>query len=169
MTPLRAHDARPPRGTVPAVGVAASLLVLLEGVDAVASSLTLTRALLWAAFGVVLFAILWPTHVTAASGLLTARGLVRTRRVRLDRLVSVAWHDGVAQRVILCDTDGNRLEFEPRLLAADPLLWHALRTGVRTSTARGTLTTGRVAVRRLSLRIDRQPAPSIPAPRRPPQ
>ena len=153
---LRTHDAGRARGTVSAVGVAASLLFLLEGVDAVASSITVTRALLWAGLGVVLFAILWPAHVTAAAGVLTSHGLVRSRHVHLGRLTSVAWHDGVSQRVILRDTDGNRLEFDPRVLVADPLLWHALQAGARASTARGTLATGRVAMRRLSSRVEQE-------------
>ncbi|MEV0126287.1 hypothetical protein AB0I16_32885 [Streptomyces sp. NPDC050703] len=173
---LRTHDGNRAQGTAYAVGIAAALPVLLMGVDAVATSITAARAVLWAAFGVVLFAILWPTRVTAAAGLLTSHGLVRSHHVHLGLLTSVAWHDGVSQRVILRDTEGNRLEFDPRLLVADPLLWHALRTGARTSADRGTLTTGRAALRQLSLRVERELAravlplpdatPPLPAPRR---
>ncbi|MET9464680.1 hypothetical protein ABZY44_07605 [Streptomyces sp. NPDC006544] len=80
-----------------------------------------------------------PPKVSAYPGLLTARGLVRSHHVHTDRLVSVAWHDGIAQRLLLEDIDGNRAEVDPRVFAANPSLWHFLDRYIRTSLSRGTM------------------------------
>ncbi|MEU0395696.1 hypothetical protein ABZ208_23505 [Streptomyces sp. NPDC006208] len=130
-------------------------------VDTAADSTTDRRTLLWVALGVTLVAVLWPTRITAAPGLLTSRGLVQRHRVHTDRLVSVSWHDGVAQRLILRDTDGNRLELDPRVLLSNPPLWRLLETDDRTSIARGTLISGRIPLQQLSLRIDEEVARTV--------
>ncbi|MFD3484717.1 hypothetical protein [Streptomyces sp. NPDC058665] len=45
---------------------------------------------------------------------MASRGLLRERTVRTDRLVSVRWSDGVAQRLIPRDLDGGSVEVDPR-------------------------------------------------------
>ncbi|WP_317617786.1 hypothetical protein [Streptomyces sp. SDr-06] len=103
-----------------AVGYGTLLFVLLTAVDAAAGTLTDVRAALWLILGALLFAVLWPARVSAAPGLLVSRGLWRESGVRTDRLVSVRWSNGVAQRLVLRDADGNRAEIDPRVLVANP-------------------------------------------------
>ncbi|WP_052424851.1 hypothetical protein [Streptomyces fulvoviolaceus] len=71
--------------------------------------------------------------MSAADGGLDARGLLTQRGVRTDRLVAVRMAEGAAQRLVLSDTSGGRVELDPRVLAADPLLWHRLEQGARRS------------------------------------
>lgn len=89
------------------------------------------------------------------------RGLVHHRHVRTDRLTSVAWYDGVAQRIVLRDTDGNRLETDPRVLLANPELWRALDQGIAASLSRGTLREGREPLRRLRRLVERETARTV--------
>ncbi|MDD9380036.1 hypothetical protein M8Z33_25940 [Streptomyces sp. ZAF1911] len=103
-----------------AVGIAAGFPSLLVVVDTAAGFVTVLRASLWIGLGLVLLAVLWPTKVSAAPGLLTARGLVRRHHVHTDRLASVTWHNGIAQRLLLEDIDGNRAEVDPRVFVANP-------------------------------------------------
>ncbi|WP_051806277.1 hypothetical protein [Streptomyces sp. NRRL F-2747] len=110
--------------------------------------------------GLTLLAVLWPTRVIAVPGLLTTRGPLR-RRVHTERLVSVAWHDGVAQRLVLKDLDGNRPEVDPRVFAANPALWPLFERGVRASLSLGTVTEGSDPLRRLSRLIDRQTVTTV--------
>ncbi|MFD5513216.1 hypothetical protein [Streptomyces sp. NPDC059761] len=139
-----------------AAGIAVLFSGLLLAVDAVAGCTHWQRVLLWTALGLTLLAVLWPTRVRATPGMLMTRGPLHHRRVRTDRLVSVAWHDGVAQRLVLRDLDGNRLEVDPRVFAANPALWHLFDQGVKVSLSLGTLREGTDALRRLARLIDRQ-------------
>ncbi|MCM1973036.1 MULTISPECIES: hypothetical protein [unclassified Streptomyces] len=144
-----------------AVGIALGFPMLLMGVDTAAGTLNALRALLWAGLGLVLFTVLWPTMVSADPGLLTARGLIRRHQVHTDRLASVTWHNGIAQRLLLEDTDGNRAEVDPRVFAANPALWHVLDRDIRTSLSRGTLHGGRQALRQLSRVIERETSHTV--------
>ncbi|MFI1173294.1 hypothetical protein [Streptomyces melanogenes] len=139
-----------------AVGCAAVLLGLLLLIDTGAGTLTPWRAALWAGLAVLLLLVLWPARVSAAPGLLVARGPLRTRTVRTDRLVSVRWSDGVAQRLVLRDAEGARAELDPRILVTNPPLWRVLDEDARTSVRRGTLRCGETALRQISARVDRE-------------
>lgn len=92
---------------------AAVLLALLLLIDWGVGTLSAPRATLWAALAVLLFVVLYPTRVSAGEGWLVARGLLRTRLVRTDHLVSVRCLDGVGQRLVLRDTFGARVEVDP--------------------------------------------------------
>ncbi|MFD6887437.1 hypothetical protein [Streptomyces sp. NPDC059957] len=137
-----------------AVGIAAGFPLLLVGVDTAGGFVSMLRASLWIGLGLVLLAVLWPAKVSAAPGLLTARGLVRRHHVHTDRLASVAWHNGIAQRLLLEDLDGNRAEVDPRVFVANPALWHVLDRDIRASLSHGTMRDGRQALRQLSRLID---------------
>ncbi|MEU2390277.1 hypothetical protein [Streptomyces sp. NPDC007369] len=159
--PLPVSDTRWADDARAAVTVAASFPVLLLGVDGTSGALSGPRAALWTGLGLILFVMLWPTRVSARPGLLTARGLLRRHTVHTDRLRSVAWHDGVAQRLILRDLDGNQVEIDPRVLAANPPLWHLLDQDIRTSLSRGTMREGRRPLQRLSRLIDAETARTV--------
>ncbi|MDG4857330.1 hypothetical protein P8605_04025 [Streptomyces sp. T-3] len=133
---------------------AGALLALLLLIDAAAGSLDPARTALWAGLALLLFAVLRPPLVTAGDGWLASHGMLRTRRVRTDCLVSVRRLDGVAQRLVLRDLYGVRIELDPKVLTANPDLWHRLEQDARTSTERGLLTCGATALRQLSRRID---------------
>ncbi|MBD0746929.1 hypothetical protein BG418_02615 [Streptomyces sp. CBMA152] len=137
------------------------LLGLLLLIDASAGTLTVLRAALWLGLAALLLLVLWPARVSAGPGLLVSHALVRTRVVRTDRLVSVRWTDGVAQRLLLRDADGNRAEIDPQVLINNPPLWRLLDEGSRTSLARGTLCCGETALRQISARIDRETARTV--------
>ncbi|MDI3406467.1 hypothetical protein [Streptomyces cavernicola] len=97
---------------------AACLLGVLLLTDAGSGGLDPPRAALWTGLSVLLFGILTPPRVSAGHGWPAARGLLRERRVRTDRLVSVRWVDGVAQRLVLrelsrrVDSETARLLFK---------------------------------------------------------
>ncbi|MDG4859516.1 hypothetical protein P8605_15355 [Streptomyces sp. T-3] len=55
----------------------------------------------------------------------------------------------------LRDAYGGRLQLDPRVLAANPLLWHLLDQGVRHSLTQGSLLAGAKAAEQLGRRIDR--------------
>lgn len=116
--------------------------------------LTLVRAGWWAVLAVLLLIILTPPRVSAADGGLSARGLVTCHRVRTDRLVSVRLSEGVSPRLILTDASGGRLVLNPRVLLANPLLWHQLDQGARRSQELGTLRCGMPLLERLGRRVD---------------
>ncbi|GAA2652655.1 hypothetical protein [Streptomyces vastus] len=116
--------------------------------------LTATRAVLWAALAVLLLIILTPPRVTAENGGLDARGLLSHHHVRTDCLVAVRMSEGVAQRLVLSDASGGRLVLDPRVLVANPLLWHELDQGARRSLEQGTLRSGMPVLERLRVRID---------------
>ncbi|MFI6941402.1 hypothetical protein ACIBI4_19170 [Streptomyces sp. NPDC050418] len=137
---------------------ALSLASLLTLVDGAAGSLTWPRALLWAGLGALLYVILFPPRVRAGDGWLEQRTLLRTRRVRTDRLVSVRWLDGVSQRLLLRDDHGVRVELDPRVLTRNPDLWQLVDAGARTSVERGLLRCGATALRQLSRRVESETA-----------
>ncbi|MFD7339616.1 hypothetical protein ACFV98_26925 [Streptomyces violascens] len=153
-----AYDITWPGEARSAVGYATLLFVLLTLVDEAADTLTDVRAALWLFLGVLLFTVLWPARVSAAPGLLLSRGLWRQSGVRTDRLVSVRWSNGVAQRLVLRDADGNRAEIDPRVLVANPPLWAAVDADARTSIERGTLCCGETALRQMAARVDQESA-----------
>jgi hypothetical protein len=99
--------------------------------------------------------------VSAGTGWLATRRLLRTRRVRTDLLVAVRPLDGVAQRLVLRDALGNRVEIDPEVLPRNPDLWHLLDEGARVSEAAGTLLCGTTALHRLARRVDRETAMGV--------
>ncbi|MFE5819132.1 hypothetical protein ACFQ6S_37680 [Streptomyces sp. NPDC056479] len=137
-----------------ATGCALTFLAMTLVVDWDEHTLTPPRAMLWLVMTALLFTILLPQRVTAGPGWLAVRGLVRRQAVRTDALVTVRQYGDVSAHLTLRDTDGRRLELDPRILVANPLLWHELDTGVRRSRAGGTLLEGIEVVERLRLQID---------------
>lgn len=123
-------------------------------VDWDAGSLSPPRALLWLALSAAVFTVLLPARVTAGPGWLEVRGPWRRRLVRTDALTTVWRHDDVSPHLVLRDAYGHRLELDPRVLAANPLIWHELDTGVRRSAERGTLLRGGDVLDRLGHSID---------------
>ncbi|MFH8343745.1 hypothetical protein [Streptomyces sp. NPDC018045] len=139
----------------------AGVLGLMLVVDLACHTLDPLRAACWAALAVVLFAALFPPRVTAGAGWLAVRGLLREHRVRTDLLVLVHRSDGMAPRLVLRDALGDRVELDPKVLTADPALWHLLDTGARLSRERGLLRSGGEVLRVLSERIDRDGARAV--------
>ncbi|MFD7261099.1 hypothetical protein [Streptomyces sp. NPDC059874] len=123
--------------------------------------LDVTRGALWTGLAVLVFVIVLPLRVSTRPGLLSARGLFVERSVRTDSLVSIRWFDGVSQRMILRDTDGNRVEIDPAVLIRNPDMWRRLDMDTRTSIECGTLLCGTTALRRLARRIDREAAHTV--------
>ncbi|MFE3186771.1 hypothetical protein ACFXKR_38865 [Streptomyces violascens] len=156
-----AYDITWPGEARSAVGYATLLFVLLAAVDEAAGTLTDVRAALWLLLGVLLFTVLWPARVSAAPGLLLSRGLWRHSMVRTNRLVSVRWSNGVAQRLVLRDADGNRAEIDPRVLVSNPPLWAVVDADARTSIEQGTLCCGETALRQIQARVDRETARTV--------
>ncbi|WP_406446782.1 hypothetical protein OHB14_49525 [Streptomyces sp. NBC_01613] len=130
-------------------------------VDWDAETLTPPRALLWLTLSAGVFAILLPPRVTAGPGWLAVRGPVRRHMVRTDALVAVRQFSGASSHLVLRDAHGHQLELDPRVLVADPLLWHELDTGVRRSVERGTLRQGTEVLLRLGHRIDGETAQAV--------
>ncbi|MFI6682404.1 hypothetical protein [Streptomyces sp. NPDC050485] len=155
------HDTRWAGEARSAVGCAALLLALLLAVDAVSGTLSGLRTLLWLGLALLLLVVLWPARVSAGPGRLVSRGLLRRAEVRTDRLVSVRWSDGVAQRLVLRDIEGNRAELDPNVLVANPPLWHVLDEDARTSAGRGTLRCGETALRQIAARVDKETAHTV--------
>ncbi|MEW1638947.1 hypothetical protein AB0469_33440 [Streptomyces sp. NPDC093801] len=156
-----AHDVHWAAETRSATGVAFLLFTALFAVDAGSGSLDVTRGVLWTGLAGLLFAILLPRRVSVRPGLLSTRGLLTTDTVRTDALVSVHWPDGVAQRMVLRDAQGNRVEIDPTVLARNPAMWRLFDTDSRTSIRRGTLRRGTNALRQLARRIDRETARTV--------
>ncbi len=109
----------------------------------------------------MLVAVLRPARVTAGDGWLASRGLLRERRVRTDLLTRVRHVDGVAPRIVLRDVGGGRVELDPRVLRANPLLWHQLDTGARRALDRGLLREGAAVLEALRQRVDGEGAREI--------
>ncbi|MDO0909865.1 hypothetical protein QQM39_03000 [Streptomyces sp. DT2A-34] len=126
-------------------------LVLLD-----VSQLRLTpwRAVWWAVLGVLLLIVLTPARISVERRGLDARGLFTHHRVRTDHLVSVRISEGVSRRLVLRDAYGERVVLDPRVLAANPLIWHALDEGARRSRESGTLVCGSRVLEELGRRID---------------
>ncbi len=127
-------------------------LVLL--VDWANGTLDLVRAPLWAALSGLLYLVLHPVRVTAGPGWLAVRGLGRRRHVCTGLLTAVRHSEGVAARLVLCDSLGNRVELDPQILVANPLLLHRLDTGARAARDAGLLRTGCTELQRLVARAD---------------
>jgi hypothetical protein len=137
------------------------LLALFLLVDGVSGHLSAPRGVAWAALAVLLFVVLLPARVSAGKDWMTTRGLLHERTVRTDRLVAVHWSDGVAQRLVLRDLDGDSVEVDPRVLVANPRLWYLLDGGARTSLGRGTLLYGATEMRQLAERIELDAAKTV--------
>ncbi|MDG4856666.1 hypothetical protein P8605_00530 [Streptomyces sp. T-3] len=152
--PVIAHDRSWGRETSSdacwSVLVIAALLLLDWGTH----GLTAARAGMWVGLGALLFVVLVPPRLAAGEGWLGVHGLLFARWVRTDCLVRVELSGGVAQRVLLRDAYGGRVQFDPRVLAANPELWHVLDQGVRRSRADGTLLSGAVALETLARRAE---------------
>ncbi|MFE9016977.1 hypothetical protein ACFYNL_00085 [Streptomyces sp. NPDC007808] len=144
-----------------AVGCALGFAAMAELVDWDAGTLTALRTLLWLTLAATLFVVLLPPHVTAGPGWLAVQGTLRRHVVCTDALVTVRQYDGVSLHLVLRDAYGHRLELDPRVLLANPLLWHELDTGMRRSLERGTLREGAEVLRRIGHRIDDETARSV--------
>ncbi|MGW2420726.1 hypothetical protein ACWC0C_15985 [Streptomyces sp. NPDC001709] len=134
------------------------LLGLLLFIDWAAGTLTWWRGALWVGIALLLLLVLLPVRVSAGAGWLATRRLLGTRRVRTDLLIAVRPLDGVAQRLVLRDALGNRIEIDPEVLLRNPDLWYLLDEGARVSEAAGTLLCGTTALHRLARRVDRETA-----------
>ncbi|MER5428313.1 hypothetical protein [Streptomyces sp. NPDC002588] len=137
------------------------LCALFLLVDWDAGSLTLLRSLLWLTLSATLFAVLLPHRVTAGPGWLAVGTPWRRHTVRTDALVAVRQFGGVSSHLVLRDAHGGRLELDPRVLAANPLIWHELDTGVHRSVERGTLRQGADVLEQLGHRIDDETARAV--------
>lgn len=146
------------RGTFRCAG---ALLGLLLAVDRFGGRLTCWRAALWFAVALLLFVVLYPPRVRAGEGWLSARGLLRERRVRTDRLVSVRCLDGVSQRLLLRDEFGSRVSVDPDVLVNNPDVWHRFAEDSHKSLASGSLTCGATALRRIAERVERETAETV--------
>lgn len=160
-TPGTAHDRGWEAGVHASLRCAAALLGMLLLIDWAAGTLTWWRGALWAGIALLLFLVLVPARVSAGAGWLVTRRLPRTRRVRTDLLVAVRPVDGVAQRLVLRDALGNRVEIDPEVLVRNPALWHRLDEGARRSEATGTLLCGTAALHRLARRLDHETALAV--------
>jgi hypothetical protein len=144
-----------------ATGCALAFGTMTTLVDWDARTLTPARALLWLALSAAVFAVLLPPRVTAGPGWLTVRGPLHRRIVHTDALVCVRQYDGASSHLVLQDAHGHFLELDPRVLAANPLLWHELDTGVRRSLEHGTLRQGADVLGRLGHTIDDETAEAV--------
>ncbi|MEV8312564.1 hypothetical protein AB0Q95_00185 [Streptomyces sp. NPDC059900] len=133
---------------------AVALFVLVDLVDLGNGTLNVLRGGLWAGLSGLLYLVLHPVRVTAGPGWLGVRGLLRRRHVCTGLLTAVRYSEGVAARLVLCDSLGNRVEVDPRVLAENPLLLHRLDAGARDARACGLLRTGSEVLGRLSARLD---------------
>ncbi|MFE3094739.1 hypothetical protein ACFXG1_13000 [Streptomyces sp. NPDC059248] len=132
---------------------ALALLLLLHIVDLGRDTLTVPRSALWSGLALLLLAVLYPPRVTVGHDWLAVRGLLRERRVRTDLLIHIARREGIAQRVVLRDAEGHRVEVDPVTLAVNPLIRHELDRGARRSRESGLLRTGTSALDGLRARM----------------
>ncbi|MGR6968754.1 hypothetical protein ACU639_03950 [Streptomyces cynarae] len=130
-------------------------------IDWASGGATVWRAVLWCALSLLLFLVLCPRRVFAGEGRLASRGLLRTRRVRTDLLVSVHRVEGVSRRLMLRDACGGQVEIDPRVLEENPALWYRLRDDVCTPAAHSLLLSDTTALHDLERRIDRETAPAV--------
>ncbi|WP_346165783.1 PH domain-containing protein [Streptomyces javensis] len=162
--PARGHAVGQRRWRADARGagyIALAFAALTTLLDWGSGGLTIPRADLWSLLAIIVFAVLRPPRVTADEGWLTVRGWFRGRRVRTDALVSIGQDGRIATRLVLRDAHGRSVALDPRVLLADPLLWHELETGARRSLARGTLRHGEETLRRLAEHIDGETAHAV--------
>ncbi|MFD6025247.1 hypothetical protein [Streptomyces griseoluteus] len=134
----------------------AILLAYLLILDWGTGGLTLPRGALWFALALLLLLVLHPARVSAGDSWLASRRLLRERRVRTDRLVSVRCLDGVSQRILLRDAFGDRVEIDPDVLVRNPGLWYRLEAAASRSASAGLLLCGQTALERLSARVERE-------------
>ncbi|MFJ8827061.1 hypothetical protein ACIREE_35495 [Streptomyces sp. NPDC102467] len=167
-----------PRELRAALLCAGLLFALVVTIDTAHSTLTPARTALWTGVSLLLYAVLHPPRVTAGPGWLAVRGLGGRRHVCTDLLVSVRRGEGITPRLVLRDALGTRVEVDPRILVANPLLWHGLETGAARARAGGLLVTGSDVLREVGERVDRAGARGIfeasglgttPRPGRPPR
>ncbi|MEJ8642062.1 hypothetical protein WKI68_12420 [Streptomyces sp. MS1.HAVA.3] len=158
---LLAHDTHWAGERRTAIGVTCLLYTALLVMDAGFGTLDLTRGALWTGLAVLVFVILLPLRVSTGPGVLSAHGLLTAQTIRTDSLASIRWSDGVAQRMILRDTEGNVVEIDPTILVRNPAMWRRLDEDTRTSIRRGTLLCGATALRQLAARIDRETARTV--------
>lgn len=144
-----------------AVFCSLALFALIMLVDCAAGTLSAVRTGLWAGLAVLLYVILHPARVTAGPGWLAVRGPLRRRHVCTGLLTSVRISETVAARLVLCDSLGNRVEFDPKILAENPLLLHRLDAGARRSRACGLLRTGAADLGWLLARLDGREAKAV--------
>ncbi|MFD0417848.1 hypothetical protein [Streptomyces sp. NPDC127108] len=144
-----------------AVFCSLALFALIVLVDFAGGTLSAVRTGLWAGLAVLLYAILHPVRVSAGPGWLAVRGPLRRRHVCVNLLTSVRVSETVAARLVLCDSLGNRVEFDPKVLAENPLLLHRLDAGARASQASGLLRTGSVELARLLARLNGREAKAV--------
>ncbi|MER6346354.1 hypothetical protein ACWC10_24720 [Streptomyces sp. NPDC001595] len=156
-----AYDRHWARHLHSALGCAAVLLAALFLIDWAAATLSPWRGALWPALAALVFLMLCPPRVAAGPGWLESRFLLRTRRVRTDLLVSVRCCDGVAERLVLRDTFGARVDLDPRVLLDNPELWHRLDEDAHRAEASGALLCGRTALRHLCRRVDQETALAV--------
>ncbi len=155
------HDRRWAGEMHSSIRCAVALLALLLLIDWGSGAATPWRAVLWCALSVLLFLVLCPRRICAGEGWLASRGLLCTRRVRTDLLVSVRCTDGVCQRLVLRDAHGGRVELDPQVLVNNPELWHRLDEDAQKSAALGSLLCGVIALGRVQERIDRETARTV--------
>ncbi|WP_392895455.1 hypothetical protein [Streptomyces sp. LN699] len=144
-----------------AIGVTSLLYTALLVMDAGFGTLDMSRGALWTGLAVLVFVILLPLRVSTGPGVLSARGLLMGHTVRTDSLVSIRWADGVAQRMVLRDTEGSVVEIDPTVLVRNPAMWHRFDEDARTSIRRDTLLCGATALRQMAARIDREAARTV--------
>lgn len=137
-----------------AIGCAGTLLAMACAVGWGVDALTPVHGALWSGAAFVILAVLWPPRVVAGGGWLAVRTLLRTRMVHTDALVRVDQVGDIAVSVVLRDAYGGRVEFAREALVANPVLWHALETGVRRSVERGTLRAGTQVLRAVGEHVD---------------
>ncbi|GHE84095.1 hypothetical protein GCM10018785_59970 [Streptomyces longispororuber] len=138
-----------------AVLCAVALFALIDLVDFAAGTLSAARAGLWAALSVLLYVVLHPVRVTAGPGWIAVRGPLRRRHVCTNLLTSVHVSETVAARLVLRDSLGHRVEFDPKVLADNPLLLHRLDGGARAAARSGLLRTGACELGQLVARVER--------------
>ncbi|MFH8606219.1 hypothetical protein ACH4D5_01830 [Streptomyces sp. NPDC018029] len=140
---------------------ALGLFGLVLFIDWAGGTLAPVRLCLWAPLSVLLYLVLHPVRVTAGPGWLAVRGLGRRKHVCTGLLTAVRHREGVAARLVLCDSLGNRVELDPRVLVDNPLLLHRLDTGARAAREAGLLRTGCAELRRLTERADGAAAKAV--------
>lgn len=155
------HDRDWTRELWSAVRCAGVLLALLLLTDWGAGRIAVWRAALWFTLAALLFVVLYPARVSAGGNWLASRWLVCEQRVRTDLLVSVRCVDGISPRLLLRDALGGRVEIDPEVLARNPHLWFRLNEGARMAADDGLLLCGQTALRRLSIRMDREAARAV--------
>lgn len=136
---MRGSDRDRPARLRLALALPGGLLAAALALDAAAGTLTVLRALLWIGLAAALSAVLVPPRITAGGGRLAVRTLLRTRRIRIDRLVGARLEGHTARRLVLRDAAGRRAEVDAAAIAASPLLRHELDAGARHSHTAGLL------------------------------